>query len=171
MVTNFQPIRIWAGSAADTKSAANKTACSCAQLLRAVLLGCRVKPMFLRLGKLTVRMPSGLHSHSIALRGRSTSWQLRFRDVPTPLRRTVPRESNLRRATFLPPRGFFPSIHVAGGSCSTSSGVSLCCSTHALAMPTADVRTLAITPTRSVTDIAPRASRILKRCEHLRQRS
>ena len=39
------------------------------------------------------------------------------------------------------------------------------------AIPTARARTLAITPTRSVTEIAPRASRMLNRCEHFRQRS
>src|ERR1700691_102929 len=40
--------------------------------------------------------------------------------------------------------------------------VGYCWSIQALAMPTASARTRAITPTRSVTEIAPRASRILK---------
>ena len=48
---------------------------------------------------------------------------------------------------------------------------SLVCSTHALATPTASSLIRAITPTRSVTEIAPRASRILKRCEHFRHSS
>ena len=40
-----------------------------------------------------------------------------------------------------------------------------------LAIPTAKARTREITPTRSVTEIAPRASRMLNRCEHFRHRS
>ena len=38
---------------------------------------------------------------------------------------------------------------------------------QAFAVPTASFRTRAITPTRSVTLIAPRASRVLKMFEHL----
>src|ERR1700691_4179423 len=40
--------------------------------------------------------------------------------------------------------------------------VEYCWSIQAFAIPTAKARTRAITPTRSVTEIAPRASRILK---------
>src|ERR1700733_12213701 len=40
------------------------------------------------------------------------------------------------------------------------------CAAYALATPTTSVRIRAITPTRSVTEIAPRASSKLKTCEH-----
>src|SRR4051812_19639306 len=46
-----------------------------------------------------------------------------------------------------------------------------CWSAYAFAIPTANARMRAITPTRSVTEIAPRASKMLKRCEHFRHRS
>ena len=52
--------------------------------------------------------------------------------------------------------------------CATSTGAALskaCCSIHAVATPTASLRTRPMTPTRSVTLIAPRASSRLNVCE------
>src|SRR5450432_2678798 len=51
------------------------------------------------------------------------------------------------------------------------STAAFCWARYALARPTASCRMRAMTPTRSVTEMAPRASRILKRCEHFRQSS
>ena len=42
-----------------------------------------------------------------------------------------------------------------------------CCNVQIRAVPTAKSRTRLMTPTRSVTEMAPRASRRLKSCEHL----
>ncbi len=47
----------------------------------------------------------------------------------------------------------------------------LCWSSQICAVPTASRRTRAMTPTRSVTEIAPRESSRLNRCEHFRTRS
>ena len=94
-------------------------------------------------------------------------------------------EDHTRLAAFLPARrqsyeltgdrASFLCFDFFCGAGSASSALSLdcalCWSTHAFAIPTASARTRAITPTRSVTEIAPRASRMLNRCEHFRQRS
>src|SRR5579864_1121590 len=53
----------------------------------------------------------------------------------------------------------------------TASAPTFCCATYAFANPTANCRIRAITPTRSVTEMAPRASSRLKRCEHFRHSS
>src|SRR5262252_3676226 len=62
-------------------------------------------------------------------------------------------------------------LRAGSGSDALSVDSPLCWSTQALAMPTASARTRAITPTRSVTEMAPRASRMLNRCEHFRHKS
>src|SRR5580765_3597487 len=74
--------------------------------------------------------------------------------------------------SFFPRGAFWAFASTTTGSSSEDGAASLdCCCKYAFAIPTARARTRAITPTRSVTEIAPRASRMLKRCEHLRHRS
>src|SRR5207237_6547565 len=77
----------------------------------------------------------------------------------------------LRRARLQPCRSAPTASGALAPEVSGSFARGTCAASHALATPTASLRIRAITPTRSVTEIAPRASRILKRCEHFRHRS
>ncbi len=58
------------------------------------------------------------------------------------------------------------SVPISSRKVHAATSASACWSTQACATPTASLRTRSITPTRSVTLIAPRASSVLNRLEH-----